>query len=188
MPNGSHEAASLKLLGAILAGGQSRRFGSDKARAPYQGRPLLDHVTDVLRPQVDALVVAGRDWPGLRRVDDLPRPGLGPLGGLAGAIEHAAQGGYDAVLCSGCDILGLPADLAGQLGAPPAIIADIPVVGLWPAGIGDALLDWLQASGRHSVYAFADHIGARRVSLRDRLRNINRPHDLEQGSGAGGLS
>jgi len=174
----------LRLLGAILAGGQSRRFGSDKALALHEGRRLLDHVADALHPQVDALIVAGRDWPGLTRVDDLPRPSLGPLGGLAGALEYARHGGFDAVVSSGCDIPDLPADLVERLGDAPATLSDAPIVGLWPASLAKQLLDWLAASERHSVYAFADHIGARRVPLPHRLRNINMPGDLEQGSGA----
>ncbi|HEX5645184.1 MAG TPA: NTP transferase domain-containing protein, partial [Erythrobacter sp.] len=34
----------LKLLGAIIAGGQARRFGSDKAYARYHGQRLIDLV------------------------------------------------------------------------------------------------------------------------------------------------
>lgn len=175
----------MKILGAILAGGQSRRFGSDKALALHKGQPLFDHVADALRPQVDALVVAGRDWRGMTRVDDLPRPGLGPLGGLAGALDHAVHAGYDAVLSSGCDIPELPADLADRLCDLPAILADAPIVGLWPAGLAAELQRWLAVNDRHSVYAFADHIGARRIQLPHPLPNINRPSDLQQHGGAG---
>ncbi|MBE7608271.1 NTP transferase domain-containing protein, partial [Salmonella enterica subsp. enterica serovar 4:-:1,2] len=33
----------MRALGAILAGGQSRRFGTDKALAEWNGAPLLAH-------------------------------------------------------------------------------------------------------------------------------------------------
>ena len=49
------------ILGAILAGGQARRFGSDKAQALWRGRRLIDHVADALGSQTTALVVCGRD-------------------------------------------------------------------------------------------------------------------------------
>src|SRR3546814_6935480 len=41
----------VKLLGALIAGGQSRRFGSDKALAVIEGKPLLNHVIDALRSE-----------------------------------------------------------------------------------------------------------------------------------------
>lgn len=168
----------MRILGAILAGGQSRRFGSDKALAEYQGHRLIDHVTDALQPQVDSLICVGRASAEGELVTDLPRPGLGPLGGLAGALDHARRHGYDAVLTCGCDILGLPVDLVQQLGAAPSIVADMPIVGIWPQSAADELLHWLETTDRHSVYTFADHSGARRVRLRSPLRNINTQADL----------
>ncbi len=168
----------MKILGAILAGGQSRRFGSDKARALLRGQPLMAHVVAALSGQVDALVVVGRDWPGLARADDLPAPGLGPLGGLAGALDHAARTGFDAVLSSGCDTPDLPDDLLPILSPGPAIIDTLPIIGLWPVGCLPLLLNWLGGSGNRSVYGFADSLGARRVAAR--ISNVNRPADLPE--------
>jgi molybdenum cofactor guanylyltransferase len=168
----------MKILGAILAGGQSRRFGSDKAMALYKVQPLLDHAAASLRPHVAALAVVGRDWPGMVRVDDYPEPGLGPLGGLCGALRYAEANGFDAVLTSSCDVLGLSDDTIEALMPGPAIVADQPVIGLWPASLAESLMIWIAASTRHSAYGFADHIAARRVVPRVPLRNINTPDDL----------
>jgi molybdenum cofactor guanylyltransferase len=168
----------MRLLGAILAGGQSRRFGSDKAQALVDGKALLDHVADALHPQVDALVVAGREWPGIESVADIPEAGLGPLGGLAGALAHAWRHNFDAVLSSGCDLIGIPADLADQLGGGASIADDQPLLGLWPAALAEPLTTWLAEPQNRSVYRFADHIGARRVGLDVVVSNANRPEDL----------
>lgn len=168
----------MRLLGAILAGGHSRRFGSDKAAALVDGRPLLDHVADALRPQVDALVVAGREWPMLESVSDLPKAGLGPLGGLAGALAYAHRQGFDAVLSSGCDLIGIPPDLVQQLGDAPGVVDEQPLLGLWSPAAAEVLIKWLADSQNRSVYRFADHIAARRVSLSTPIRNANRPEDL----------
>jgi molybdopterin-guanine dinucleotide biosynthesis protein A len=174
----------LRVLGAILAGGQSRRFGSDKAEALFEGKALLDHVADALRPQVVELVVAGREWPRLPKIADLPEAGIGPLGGLAGALDHAWLHGFDAVLSSSCDVIGLPDDLEKRLGPGPAIVADLPIIGLWPVSVRDELIEWLSDSANRSVYGFAALISARRVELDTPLRNINRPEDLPSQAGA----
>jgi molybdenum cofactor guanylyltransferase len=168
----------MRILGAILAGGQSRRFGSDKAEALVEGKALLDHVADALRPQCAELVVAGRTWPGLVMVADLPETGLGPLGGLAGALDHAQRNGFEEVLSSGCDVLGLPANLATQLGEGPTIFDDLPIVGLWPARLGPVLIGWLSDPANRSVHRFADYVGARRVAMPATITNVNRASDL----------
>lgn len=168
----------MRILGAILAGGQSRRFGSDKAEALFQSKALLDHVADALRPQCSELVIAGRTWPGETSVADIPKADLGPLAGLAGALDYAERNGLDAVLSCGCDLLGVPADLAAQLGAAPAVLDDMPIIGLWPASLASSLAVWLGDPANRSVYRFADHVGARRVQTPASIININRASDL----------
>ena len=168
----------MKILGAILAGGQSRRFGSDKAEALFEGKALLDHVADALRPQCAELVIAGREWDGIISVVDIPENGQGPLGGLAGALDHAQRNGFDTVLSCGCDLLGIPVDLARQFGSAPAILDELPIVGLWPADLADTLAAWLADPANRSVYRFADHIQARRVPTPSSITNVNRASDL----------
>lgn len=163
----------MKLLGAILAGGRARRFGSDKALAPIDGRPMLAWVADALGGQCDGLVVAGRDWPGIMRVDDRPRPGLGPLGGLAGALLHAAEQGYDAVLSAGCDLPALPGDLRIRLEPANAVVKGQPTIGLWRAALGPMLVAWLERTDDRSIRGWAAATDARRVELPEDLANIN---------------
>ena len=168
----------MKILGAILAGGQSRRFGSDKAEAMFQGKALLDHVADALRPQCAELVIAGRVWDGIASVADFPEPGLGPLGGLAGALHYAHCNGFDFVLSCGCDVLGIPENLVEGLGTAPAILDQLPIVGLWPAALADILAEWLAVPANRSVYRFAHHISARNVSTPRSITNVNCASDL----------
>ncbi|WP_255454630.1 molybdenum cofactor guanylyltransferase [Parasphingopyxis sp. CP4] len=110
-------------IGAILAGGRSERFGSDKADARIGGRRLIDHVAIALGSQVSEIVVCGRNESGRRCLVDHPAPGLGPLGGLAAALQFADEMAADFVLSSGCDTPNLPTNLLGQLhGEGPAIV------------------------------------------------------------------
>lgn len=166
----------MRLLGAILAGGAARRFGSDKAAAMLDGRALIDRVADVLGPQCDALVVCGRMWGRVPGLADLPKAGLGPMGGIAAALAHAARHGYDAVLTAPCDAPDLPGDLLERLGTPPSYAADLPVIGLWPATAA-ARAHAAAASDERSIRAFATAIGAVPVAIAG-LANVNRPEDL----------
>ena len=135
---------SQPILGAIMAGGAASRFGSDKALALFEGRPLIDHVAQALADQAAAVIVVGRTHGTLTSVADRPAPGIGPLGALAGALAWARNHGFAAVLSAPCDVPLLPADLARRLaGEGPAYVEGLPVVGHWPSSLADHLQDWL---------------------------------------------
>lgn len=77
--------------GVVLAGGSSRRFGGiDKARLPLGGRTLLARAVDTLTTVCGrCLVVGGQARANAPTVPDR-RPGAGPLGGIATALEAIA--------------------------------------------------------------------------------------------------
>lgn len=168
----------MKLLGAILAGGQARRFGSDKAHAKIDGIRLIDKVADSLGQQTTAIIVCGREEPGFGCVPDRPAADHGPLGGLNAALVFAETHGFTHVLSAGVDIPNLPGDLAAQLaGEGAAIVESQPVVGLWPVSIAADIAEFIDTGGR-ALYGFGESVGARRVELTHPLLNINRPDDL----------
>ncbi|MBI3090133.1 MAG: molybdenum cofactor guanylyltransferase [Candidatus Tectomicrobia bacterium] len=104
--------------GVILAGGQSRRFGRNKALEPLAGMPLAQRVARVLRELFRAQLLVTNTpevYASLRIpsvVDD--RPGLGSLGGIYTALRHA-----DSPWCFivGCDMPFLAADAVRALAA-----------------------------------------------------------------------
>lgn len=168
------------IAGAIFAGGMARRFGSDKAAAQIGGTAMIDHVAARLRAQCDVVMVVGRAWPGLVSVEDRPRAGLGPLGALAGALTHARNAGFTAVLTSGCDLPDLPLDLADRLDTAPAVVRGQPLLGLWPTDLADDLANWVADAADRSMNAWIVRTGARRVSLPVVPANINSPEDLAE--------
>jgi molybdopterin-guanine dinucleotide biosynthesis protein A len=70
--------------GFVLAGGKSTRMGRDKALLDWHGQTLLNHMLDLLRKVADPVHVAGRD----PLPDQLP--GLGPLSGIATALDASS--------------------------------------------------------------------------------------------------
>lgn len=139
---------------------------------------LIDHVVAALRPQVDEIIIVGRDWPGLASVADRPAPGLGPLGGLCAALHHGRNIGAGEVLVVGCDTLPVPADLGQRLAPGPAVVEGQWNIGLWPVELAEALEAWLTQPCKHSWRAWMELTGARMLSFPEDFANINRPDDL----------
>lgn len=168
------------ILGCVLAGGQSSRFGSDKALAELHGHTLLALAVDRLSGWCEYVVVAGRETAPAPTIPDWPAPGSGPLGGIAAALHLARDEGYAAVLTLGVDSIGLPENLPELLAPAPAFLASQPVVGLWPTSACEAIEAVLTGEGRHSMIAFAQAVGARAVKLAAKPANINSPADLAE--------
>ncbi len=168
------------ILGVVLAGGLSTRFGSDKALAEVEGHSLLSLAVDALSGWCDHVVVVGRAAAPAPTLPDWPRAGMGPLGGLAAALRLAQDEGYESVLSCGVDSVGLPEDLLSRLAPAPACLAAQPVIGLWPASSARALEELLHGPESHSMYRFAEIISARRVEMETSPANVNTPADLER--------
>ncbi len=123
---------------AVLAGGRSRRFGSDKRLLPVEGTTLLGRTLALAATLSDdvVLVVAddadvGRVAPviathrGAVRVVTDTRSGAGPLAGLEAALD-AARHGLVLVLAGdhprlGADLLTLLLDTARTLPSARAV-------------------------------------------------------------------
>lgn len=102
-------------LGAILAGGMSRRFGSPKALAEVGGRAIVARVRDALALVVRDVVLVANE-PGLFAHLDLPIrgddvPGLGAIGGVRKALAWAREERRAGALCVACDMPFVSADL-----------------------------------------------------------------------------
>jgi len=90
--------------GFVLAGGRSRRMGTNKALLPLGGRRLVDRAIDLLSPHVQDLFVVGPPevFPFLHvpvRPDEIRQ--AGPLGGILTGLRHAR---FDKSLVLGVDL------------------------------------------------------------------------------------
>jgi molybdopterin-guanine dinucleotide biosynthesis protein A len=173
---------AVKLLGAILAGGEARRFGSDKGTALLEGRTLIEHAALMLRSKCDDVVVCGRQAApaDLTVIADRPAPGLGPLGGLCGALHHADANGYDAVLTVGCDTPEMPQAVLDALIVQrhACYVRQMPIVGWWPVALAEPLARHLATDGDRSVRGWGASVDAIAIDAMGDIPNINRPDDL----------
>lgn len=107
------------ITGIILAGGQGSRLGGvDKGLMALAGRPMVTHVIEALRPQVQSILInANRNDDSYRAfgfpvVSDAVAGYQGPLAGMAAGL---AQAGTDLVQFAPCDSPFLPTDLGPRL-------------------------------------------------------------------------
>ncbi|HOP63186.1 MAG TPA: molybdenum cofactor guanylyltransferase [Spirochaetota bacterium] len=80
-----------KLKCAIIAGGRSGRFGSDKSIYKYEGKTLIEYVFGAVSPVFEDIVIIANDsekfsFLGVEVIPDII-PGLGPIGGIYTAVE-----------------------------------------------------------------------------------------------------
>ncbi|HEU0067413.1 MAG TPA: molybdenum cofactor guanylyltransferase [Sphingomonas sp.] len=164
----------MRVLGAILAGGASSRFGSDKSAANFQGLSLIDHARNAIARHVAECVIIGPEG-----VADLPRPGMGPLGGIAGALDHAAARGFDSVLTIACDMPRVPDGLIeALLRRMPAYCVEAPVLGHWPAALGAQVMAHIDGAPDRSTTGWVRSVGALPIEAGAPLANINTREDL----------
>jgi molybdopterin-guanine dinucleotide biosynthesis protein A len=86
----------MKVSAVLLAGGESRRFGQDKATFLWRGNPLWQRQLDILRAvEPDQILVSGRTDPPWRPNDTVfvqdEGPSRGPISGLAAAFRNMSR-------------------------------------------------------------------------------------------------
>jgi molybdenum cofactor guanylyltransferase len=186
----------------VLAGGQSRRFGSNKLIADLDGAPLLHHALRAAAAVVDELiVVVGRTGAAPPLPDDLARPIVvirddaddpGPLAGVLGGAQ-GARGGKLLVVAGDMPMLRpalLSRLLAWRRGVGACLIVDGERQFL-PLGIdrGRAIAEAgsLLSDGQRSLRALVSRLdldAIPEVDWRDldpdgrSLRDVDRPEDL----------
>lgn len=200
-------AAGGRPLGAILAGGLSRRMGGgDKCLLPLGGETLLARVIARLGPQTDGLILNANGDParfaasGLPIVADGVEGFAGPLAGVLAAMEAAAARGARRIVTAAADTPFFPPDLVARLeaaaaaeGAPLACAAtpdetgrlrDHPTFGLWDVALAADLRHALVGEGVRKVVLWTGRHGCARAAFDpgppDPFFNVNAPEDMEE--------
>ncbi|HEY0023536.1 MAG TPA: molybdopterin-guanine dinucleotide biosynthesis protein B [Longimicrobium sp.] len=177
-------------LGAILAGGASRRFGAPKALAPVGGRRIVDRVQDALTQVADPVVIIANDAALFAdldlpiRPDDVP--GLGALGGIRTALRWALEMGRTGALVVACDMPFVSADLLRAVvdrAASTDVDAVVPESGgrrgieplcAWYSVRCLPEVDRMLADGERQSFRLADRIRAARIPIHQ-VRRIGDP-------------
>lgn len=107
---------------AVLAGGQSRRMGTDKALVPFgpEQIPLAKRVLDRLGSLTDDLFLVSESRPGYESFHVPIKPDLFPAAGALGGIATAIAGArHQHVFVVACDLPFVNPSLVASFAARP---------------------------------------------------------------------
>jgi molybdenum cofactor guanylyltransferase len=191
-----------EVAGVILAGGLARRMGGgDKGLIALGGKPILAHVIERLRPQVNALIINANGGPerfaayGLAVVADSIAGAAGPLAGVLAGLDWAAGKGFDLIATAATDTPFFPRDLVrrfcegaeaaqSQLAVAASGARHHPVFGLWPVELREDLRRAITEEGIRKVEDWTKRHRITTIAFDnqpyDPFFNVNRPEDLAQ--------
>lgn len=186
------------VLGMVVAGGRSTRFGGEKAVALLDGRPLLTWAVRRLQRSCAEVAVNARPGTetetlaraeGLQVLHDAPGDPDGPLAGVKAGLAWAASRRASALAVSPCDAPLLPEDLFVRLieaaggGAAMAVTSEgrQPLCAIWPVNALPALTEALKDGAHPATWRMLESLGAAQVRCDppEAFANINTRDDLE---------
>jgi molybdopterin-guanine dinucleotide biosynthesis protein A len=192
------------IAGVIMAGGASSRFGSNKALALLDRKPVIQHVADILAAVFPSCLLSTNTpetyaFLGLPTVADI-FPAAGPLAGIHAALYYIAE---PRAFIAGCD-MPLLAPALIRLLCTLADQDDWDVVLPWPTSGPEPLcavysrtalpvIEKSLTKGNRKIRDTLAELRVRRVEETElltvvdnlnTLHNINRPEDLADITGS----
>jgi len=185
------------VVGLVLAGGRSVRFGGEKAVALLEGRPLLAWAAERLRSICGNVAINVRSGTeaeavtknlGLPTLYDAAGDAEGPLASVKVGLIWAEEQGARTLAVSPCDAPLLPDDLYVRLleravvGAAMAETSDgrQPLCALWPVTALPVVREALAGGAHPPTWQVLERLGARKVLFEhpEAFANINTRDDL----------
>ena len=190
------------ILGVVLAGGKSQRFGEDKSQVKLNGKRLIDYIlTEIITEFNEILIIANNN------IDFMPSPkiikvvddekDLGPLGGILTAMKwiNKNKKNYKWISTFPSDTPFFNKTILnnfykkininkGQLFFIKSNQTRHNIFGLWSIELLDQLEEDLMIKGERKVELWANKVGVQTIDMqfknKDPFFNINTKEDLEQ--------
>lgn len=172
-----------EVTGVLLVGGASRRFGSPKALARFQGELLGERAHRLLADTFERVLVVGKAGDELGLPFDIVDDGSevrAPIVGVVAALRHAKT---DVSVVLPTDMPLVSADLLYRLAdGVEGYDAAMPPTGPLPGAYRKSALPVLEGridGGELALYRALQELSVHVVeSDEDELRNVNTPADL----------
>ena len=190
------------ILGVILAGGKSSRFGSNKADAHLGDKTLLEHtISKVEKNFLEVLIVSNNESIKINKknvflVKDFIKGQLGPLIGILSAMKWIQQYNkkYKWIATFPCDTPFIDDSIIGKLKNCSLSNDHLlfflnsrkkrhNIFGLWSLKLIDILEEDIRSNNFRKVELWADKMGVQKIEVNtegfDKFLNINTLDDLE---------
>jgi molybdopterin-guanine dinucleotide biosynthesis protein A len=189
------------ILGVVLAGGKSERFGEDKSQVKLGGKLLVDYILSEIIEEFSEILVVSNSLINFKHskkilvIEDIKK-NLGPLGGVLTAMKWAKDNNKDYKWIS-----TFPADTPFyKRSILQKFLQEIKfdesklffvksnntrhnIFGLWSVDLMDKLEEDLK-KGERKVEVWANSVGVKIINIeflnKDPFFNINTKEDLEK--------
>ncbi len=189
--------AKNQIVGVVIAGGRSLRFGGEKAVALFAGRPMLSWAVERLRQACRLVAVNARPGTqaealaqaeGIPVLHDVAGDPDGPLAGVRAGLAWAQGECAAALAVSPCDAPLLPADLYVRLAAAAgggAAMAETvegrqPLCAVWPVSALPLVTAAIAGGAHPPTWRLLEQAGAGRLRVDppELFANLNTREDL----------
>ena len=189
------------ILGTVLAGGKSQRFGEDKSQVMLEGKLLIDYILSEISSEFREILVVSNnkiDFKNSEKISIIEdfKKGLGPLGGVLSAMKWVKENKkkYEWVSTFPADTPFFKKEILQKFYKEIEIEKSRlffiksnktrhNIFGLWSIDLLDKLEEDLN-KGDRKVELWANSVGVKVIDMDfksiDPFFNINTKHDLEK--------
>ena len=185
------------LLGVVLAGGKSQRFGQDKAGVNLGNKTLIEHTLDKIKFKFEDVIIVSKktNFKNYKIINDCIEGQLGPLVGVLSAMKWIKKNNkpYEWVATFPCDtpffntkiideFIKFSKTNDGLLYFVKSNKIRHNIFGLWSLKLIEILEKDIIKNNYRKVEKWADKIGVRIINIEDNKKdfflNINTKDDL----------
>ena len=189
------------ILGTVLAGGKSQRFGEDKSQVKLDGKLLIDHILNEIISEFKEILIVSNNQINFKHSDKISmvsdlKKDQGPLGGVLSAMKWVKESNKDYKWISTFPVdtpffrKEILQNFLSEINLEEGKLFFIKsnntrhnIFGVWSIDLMDKLEEDLN-NGERKVELWANSVGVKVIDMEflneDPFFNINSKEDLEK--------